>query len=143
MAIEWDSLIVEMVILAAIIYGAVWVEVNVEKRKVRKEETLARRQIVQFVTDDLNGKMRFIDESLQYGDFKPFFTDMWDAILLGGKQTLLPFEVFKSLQHTYSWMKYYNNELDQNRGGKDALDTLGEVKRSISQSLEALAKSKT
>lgn len=143
MAIEWDLLIVEMAILAAIIYGAVWVEVNVEKRKARKEEALARGQIVKFVTDDLNSKLRFIDESLQYSDFKPFFTDMWDAVLLGGKQTLLPFEVFKSLQHTYSWMKYYNNELDQNGGGKDALDTLGEVKRSIGQSLEVLAKSKT
>jgi hypothetical protein len=142
MAIEWDSLIVEMAILAAIIYGAVWLELNVEKRKARKEEALARRQIVKFVTDDLNSKLRFIDESLQYSDFKPFFTDMWDAILLGGKQTLLPFEVFKSLQHTYSWMKYYNNELDQNGGSKDAVDTLAEVKRSIGQSLESLAKSK-
>lgn len=142
MAIEWDSVVVEMVMLAAIIYGAVWVEVNVEKRKARKEEAVARRQIVQFVTDDLNSKMRFIDESLQYSDFKPFFTDMWDAILLGGKQTLLPFAMFKSLQHTYSWMKYYNNELEQNGAGKDATDTLGEVKRSIVQSLEVLAKSR-
>ena len=68
---------------------------------------------------------------------------MWDAILLGGKQTLLPFAVFKSLQHTYSWMKYYNNELEQKGAGKDARDTLGEVKRSIGQSLEALAKGRT
>lgn len=142
MAIEWDSLVAEMVILAAIIYGSVWAEVNLEKRKIRREETLARKQIVQFVTDDLNGKLRFIDESLQYSDFKPFFTDMWDAVLLGGKQTLLPFEVFKSLQHTYSWMKYYNNELEQNAGSKDTLDTLSEVKRSIGQSLDVLAKSK-
>jgi hypothetical protein len=140
MAIEWDSLVLEMALLAAIIYGAVWVEVNVEKRKARREEALARRQIVQFVTDDLNGKLRFIDESLQYGDFKPFFTDMWDAILLGGKQTVLPFAVFKSLQHAYSWMKYYNNELEQKGAGKDAVETLGEVKRTISQSLETLAK---
>lgn len=143
MAIEWDSVVVEMVLLAVIIYGAVWVEVNVEKRRIRKEEAVTRRQIIQFVTDDLNGKMRFINESLQYGDFKPFFTDMWDAILLGGKQTLLPFAVFKSLQHTYSWMKYYNNELEQKGAGKDARDTLGEVKRSIGQSLEALAKGRT
>lgn len=139
MAIEWDSLVVEMVLLAAIIYGAVWLEINVERRKARKQEQVARRQIVQFVTDDLKGKMRFIDESKQYGDYKPFFTDMWDAILLGGKQTLLPFSVFKSLQHTYSWMKYYNNELEQKGAGKDAIETLEEVKRSIAQSLESLA----
>ena len=65
MAIEWDSVVVEMVLLAVIIYGAVWVEVNVEKRRIRKEEAVARRQIIQFVTDDLNGKLRFINESLQ------------------------------------------------------------------------------
>ncbi len=142
MAIEWDSLVVEMVLLAAIIYGAVWLEINVERRKARKQEQVARRQIVQFVTDDLKGKLRFIDESKQYGDYKPFFTDMWDAILLGGKQTLLPFAVFKNLQHTYSWMKYYNNELEQKGAGKDAVETLEEVKRSISQSLEYLSTSR-
>jgi len=65
MAIEWDSVVVEMVLLAVIIYGAVWVEVNVEKRRIRKEEAVTRRQIIQFVTDDLNGKLRFINESLQ------------------------------------------------------------------------------
>ena len=65
MAIEWDSVVVEMVPLAVIIYGAVWVEVNVEKRRIRKEEAVTRRQIIQFVTDDLNGKLRFINESLQ------------------------------------------------------------------------------
>jgi hypothetical protein len=141
-AIEWDSLVVEMVLLAAIIYGAVWLEVNVERRKARKQEDIARRQIVQFVTDDLNGKLRFIDESVQYGDYKPFFTDIWDAILLGGKQTLLQFVVFKSLQHTYSWMKYYNNELEQKGAGKDAMETLVEVKKSIAQSLQAVAAAK-
>lgn len=138
MAIEWDSLVVEMALLAVIIYGAVWVEVNVERRKARRQEDVARRQIVKFVTDDLNSKLRFIDESVQYSDYKPFFTDMWDAILLGGKQTLLPFAMFKSLQHTYSWMKYYNNELEQRGAGKDATDALGEVKRSIGESLAAL-----
>ncbi|HEX9678192.1 hypothetical protein [Nitrososphaera sp.] len=65
MAIEWDSVVVEMVLLAVIIYGAVWVEANVQKRRIRKEEAVARRQIIQFVTDDLNGKLRFINESLQ------------------------------------------------------------------------------
>jgi hypothetical protein len=51
-AIEWDSLVVEMGLLAVIIYGAVWLEVNVERRKTRKQEAIAREQIVQFVTDD-------------------------------------------------------------------------------------------
>lgn len=61
---------------------------------------------------------------------------MWDAIILGGKQSLLPFEIFEDLQHTYSWMKYYNNELYQtertNGQGQAALiDTLNEVKESM------------
>lgn len=143
MAIEWDSLVVEMALLAVIIYGAVWLEVNVEKRKARKKEDAARVQIIQFVTDDINGKMRFIEWSIEHANYKPFFTDMWDAILLGGKQTLLPFEVFKSLQHAYSWMKYYNNELGQKGASKDAIESLEEVKKSIAQSLQSLAVIKT
>ena len=68
---------------------------------------------------------------------------MWDAIILGGKQSLLPFEIFEDLQHTYSWMKYYNNELYQtertNGQGQAALiDTLNEVKESMNQSLKLL-----
>jgi hypothetical protein len=54
----------------------------------------------------------FIDESLRYRDYKPFFTDMWDAVILAGKHVLLSFELFQSLQRSYSWMKYYNNELE-------------------------------
>jgi hypothetical protein len=96
-------------------------------------------QIVQFVTDDLNGKLRFINESVQHGDYKPFFTDMWDVILLGGKQTLLPLELFKSLQHTYSWVKYYNNELEQKGADEGAIETLEQVKRLIVKSLQSLA----
>ena len=30
--------------------------------------------------DNLENKLRFIEESNQYKDYKPFFTDMWDAI---------------------------------------------------------------
>jgi hypothetical protein len=143
LAIEWDSLIVENVLLAAIIYGAIYVEGRVEKRRIRGEERKAVRQIVQFVINDLGGKLRFIEETKQYRDYKPFFTDMWDAVILGGKQTLLPFPLFENLQHTYSWMKYYNNELDQ-RGRsdeqreRDVLETLEEVKKSIEQSLAML-----
>jgi hypothetical protein len=90
--------------------------------------------------NDLHKKQRFIDESIQYKDYKPFFTDMWDAVILGGKQKFLPFEMFENLQHTYSWMKYYNNELEQREKSGDAtvLETLHEVQDSISQSLKLL-----
>jgi hypothetical protein len=69
---------------------------------------------------------------------------MWDAVILGGKQKFLPFEMFENLQHTYSWMKYYNNELEQREKSGDAtvLDTLSEVKGSISQSLQLMEKNK-
>ncbi len=82
---------------------------------------------------------------MQYKDFKPFFTDMWDAVILGGKQTLLPFELFENLQHTYSWMKYYNNELEQREKSDSdgaVMDTLNEVKGSINQSLKLLEECK-
>jgi hypothetical protein len=82
---------------------------------------------------------------VQYKDFKPFFTDMWDAVILGGKQTVLPFELFENLQHTYSWMKYYNNELEQREksdGEQAVLETLNEVKGSINQSIRLLQESR-
>lgn len=146
MPIEWDALVVEMTLLAAIIYGAIYVENWVEKRKTRREEREMESKIIKFVQNDLRNKLRFIDESLQYKDFKPFFTDMWDAVILGGKQAVLPFEVFQNLQHTYSWMKYYNNELEQrakggSRGSDDEkalVEDMEEVRKSISQSLRML-----
>ena len=87
--------------------------------------------------------MRFIEESHQYKDYKPFFTDMWDAIILTGRHSLLSFETFEDLEHTYSWMKYYNTELDVNKSDEDVLrDLLNEVTKSISQSLKNLRRTK-
>jgi len=113
MAIEWDALAVEMIILGAIIYGSIYVGNWLEKRKVQQDNKEEAKKIIMFVTNDLAKKLRFIDELIQNKDFKPIFTDMWDAVLLGGKQGLLPFEKFENLQHTYSWIKYYNSELEQ------------------------------
>jgi hypothetical protein len=144
-AIEWDVLIAEMTMLGVIIYGAVYVENWVEKRKLRRKEKEDARRTVKFVTNDLKKKLHFMEDSVQYKDFKPFFTDMWDAVILGGKQSVLPFELFENLQHTYSWMKYYNNELEQREksDGEAAItEILNEVKSSIDQSLKLLEKSK-
>ena len=89
--------------------------------------------------NDLESKLRFIEESRQYKDYKPFFTDMWDAIILTGRHSLLSFEIFEDLQHTYSWIKYYNTELDVNKGDEAVLkDLLNEVRKSIDQSLKNL-----
>jgi hypothetical protein len=145
MAIEWDAVVVEMALLAAIIYGSIYVGNLVEKRKQRHDEREEAKRIIKFAMNDLHKKQRFIAESIRYKDYKPFFTDMWDAIILGGRQTLLPFEMFENLQHTYSWMKYYNNELEQgemNSSETTVLETLNEVQASISQSLNLLEENK-
>ena len=63
-------------------------------------------------------KLDFIKETYQYNDYKTFFTDMWDAVILTGKQALLPFELFQNLQRTYSRIKYYNSEIERWRGMK-------------------------
>ncbi len=95
-----------------------------------------------YLADDLQKRLNFIDETHQYNDFKPFFTDMWDAIILAGKHALLSFEIFQSLQRTYSWMKYYNSELESRRGKeldeKVLIDLLEDVRKSIHRSLSKL-----
>jgi hypothetical protein len=57
---------------------------------------------------------------------------MWDAVILTGKQALLPFELFQNLQRTYSWM-YYNSEIESRRGmaldEKVLIDLLEDVKK--------------
>jgi hypothetical protein len=139
MPIEWEVLITEMTILGAIIYSAIFLDHWVEKTTLRRKEKEDARRIITFVADDLHNKLRFIEDSVRYKDFKPFFTDMWDAVILGGKQTVLPFKLFENLQHTYSWMKYYNNELEQRVGNEvSVIEVLDEVKGSISQSFKLL-----
>ena len=140
MAIEWDVLITETSLLGAMIYSAIFVENWVDKRKSRRKEFEDAQRIIKFVANDLNKKLKFIDDTVQYKDFKPFFTDMWDAVILGGRQTVLPFELFENLQHTYSWMKYYNNELEQRKENDEAaiIEILDEVRTSISQSIHLL-----
>ena len=145
MALEWDVIIVEMTLLAAIIYGAIYIENWVEKRKTRLKEKEDANRIIGFVNSDLQKKLRFIEDTIQYKDFKPFFTDMWDAVILGGKQAVLSFEMFENLQHTYSWMKYYNNELEQRENSdvrSEVVETLKEVQDSIKQSLDLLKQSR-
>ncbi len=140
MAIEWDVIVVEMTLLAAIIYGAIYVESWVEKRRVRSEEQQMKKKILIIVANDLNKQLQFIDESIYDKDFKPFHTSIWDAVILGGRQTILPFETFENLQDAYSWMTYYNNELNLNGTGNEKLlvGLLEDVKKSIKQSLQRL-----
>lgn len=141
--IEWDSLVVEMLILAAIIWFAVYLEHWTYRRSEKQRERKERRNLLIFIDNDLKQRLRFIDESQQFKDYKPFFTDMWDAVVLAGRHSLLPFNVFQNLQRTYSWMKYYNNELDiTNKRGKIDEKVLEEllqdVRKEINGSLTLL-----
>jgi hypothetical protein len=108
-----------MLILAAIIWFTVYLEHWTYRRTEKQKEQKEGKKLIIFIDDDLKQRLRFMDESHQFKDYKPFFTDMWDAVVLAGNQSLLPFNVFQNLQRTYSWMKYYNNELDiTNKSGK-------------------------
>ena len=144
MPIEWEVLIAEMALLAGIIYGAIFVENFLEKRKLRRKEAEEARRIVNFVANDLETKLHFIEDTIKYRDFKPFFTDMWDAVIMGGRQSLIPFELFENLQHTYSWMKYYNTELEQREKSEEdtVSEILAEVKASVEVSLRMLRENK-
>ena len=139
MAIAWDYLTVELVLLAGIIYFSVYLEHWAYRRSQLKEDEKAIKNIIRFIKDDLGHRLGFIDESLQYQDYKPFFTDMWDAVILSGKQSLLPFELFQSIQRSYSWMKYYNSEIESNRRGnldeRILKELLDDVKKSIEKTI--------
>jgi hypothetical protein len=104
-----------------------------------KEDEKTIKNIIRFIKDDLERRLAFIDESFQYNDYKPFFTDMWDAVILSGKQSLLPFDLFQSIQRSYSWMKYYNSEIESNKRGnndeKVLRELLDDVKKSIEKSV--------
>jgi hypothetical protein len=141
--IQWDSLIVEMLLLAAIIWFAVYLEQWTYRRSEKQKEDKARKYLIIFIDNDLRQRLRFIDESHQFKDYKPFFTDMWDAIVLAGEHSLLPFSLFQNLQRTYSWMKYYNNELDLSNkrvkmDDKVLEELLQDVRKQINGSLALL-----
>jgi hypothetical protein len=147
LTIVWDQLIVENTLLAGIIVGSIYLEQWGHRRSQIKEDKESARRIIVFIADDLQQRLNFIEETYQYNDFKPFFTDMWDAIILAGKHALLPFELFQSLQRTYSWMKYYNSELDSRNSSrpldeKVLRDLLEDVQRSIHRSLDKLNETK-
>ncbi|MGC2571732.1 MAG: hypothetical protein WA364_09495 [Candidatus Nitrosopolaris sp.] len=140
MAIVLDQVVVENTLLAAIIVGSIYLERWLEEKARRHKDRETKKNTINFIINDLESKLRFIEESHQYKDYKPFFTDMWDAIILAGRHSLLPFEIFEDLQHTYSWMKYYNTELDVNKRDEGVLkDLLNDVKKSIDESLKNLA----
>ena len=142
MAIVWDQIVVENTFLAAIIVGSIYLERWLEEKAHQRKERETKKKIINIIINDLENKLRLL-ESNQYKNYIPFFTDMWDAIILSGRHSLLSFETFEDLYHTYSWMKYYNTELDMGKSDERALkDLLTDVKKSANQSLKNLAETK-
>ena len=135
-----------MILLAGIIWFTVYLEHWSYKRSQREQDKKTKDNLFIFIRDDLEQRLHFIDESLQYKDYKPFFTDMWDAIILSGNHSLLSFELFKNIQRTYSWMKYYNSELESrdNKTSKEntLLELLDDVKKSIHKTIQKLDEEK-
>jgi hypothetical protein len=131
-----------MILLAGIIWFTVYLEHWSYKRSQRQQDKKTKDNLFIFIKDDLEQRLHFIDESLQYRDYKPFFTDMWDAIILSGNHSLLSFELFKNIQHTYSMMKYYNSELESSDNEmskeKTLLELLDDVKKSIHKTMQKL-----
>lgn len=138
--IEWNGIIIESVILAAIIYSAMFVDHWNYRRMQKNQDASTRKKILLLIKEDLTRKVRFINESTKYKDYKPFFTDVWDSVIISGKQTLLQFELIKNLEHTYSWMKYYNTELKQQASPNEQtlIELLSEIKKTTDSSLEIL-----
>ncbi|KRT60752.1 MAG: hypothetical protein XU09_C0008G0221 [Thaumarchaeota archaeon CSP1-1] len=144
MAIEFENIIIESVILAVIIFGAVYLELWYYRRYQKIEDEKTKKMILRLIKEDLTRKQRFLEESIKFKDYKPFFTNVWDSIILSGKQTLLSFELINNFEHSYSWMRYYNTELHQ-RGvvgnEQTLLELLGEIKKTIESSLNVLKSS--
>jgi hypothetical protein len=140
---EWYQIIIESIILSVIIFGAVYVENWSYRKSEKNKENSARKKIIVLIRNDLERKLRFISDTIQYKDYKPFFTDVWDSLILSGKQTIFSFEIIESLQHSYSWMKYYNTELQQKNpleNEKTLNDLLDEIRKSIDNSMKILGK---
>jgi predicted DNA-binding protein YlxM (UPF0122 family) len=142
MAIQWDSLTIEMVLLAGIIWFSIYIEHWAFQRSIKKQDKKALENILRFIEDDLKHRNRFVNESLQRENYKPFLTDMWDAVIIAGKQSLLDFQLFQIIQRTYSRMKYYNSELEwikkNNLDNKMLKELLDEVKDSIEKALSKI-----
>ncbi|HEY7366988.1 MAG TPA: hypothetical protein VH562_00825 [Nitrosopumilaceae archaeon] len=136
MAIDFEYIAVEMTILAAIIFGAVYLELWYYRRSQKREDKKTKKMILRLIEEDLTRKQRFLEDSIKFKDYKPFFTNVWDSIILSGKQTLLSFELINNFEHSYSWMRYYNTELQQ-RGHVGNEQTLLELLEEIKKAIES------
>ena len=65
-----------MILLAGIIWFAVYIEHWAYKRTQQEEDKKTRNNIFIFMKDDFEQRLRFIGESINYKDFKSFFIDI-------------------------------------------------------------------
>lgn len=134
-----------MVLLAGIIWFSLYIEHWAFQRSSKKQDEKSLINILKFIEDDLKHRNKFVDESLRNENYKPFLTDMWDAVIIAGKHSLLDFQLFQTFQRTYSWMKYYNSELELVKknefDNKMLKELLIEVKKSIEKALNKIHES--
>jgi hypothetical protein len=66
MVIEWDLIIVEMSFLGGIIYFSVYLEHWAYNRSQKKQDGKIKQNITKFIENDLQRRLNFISESLQF-----------------------------------------------------------------------------
>ena len=141
MAIDWTYLVVEMSLLAGIIFGAVYLDRWHYIRALRRDDREAQERIKTLIVRDLQRKLDIIQQTQEQKRVRPLFTSIWDSVLFTGKQGLLPFELFDRLHLTYSLMRYYNSEIEKLDGGLlegHAEKMLAEIAEGAKESLAAL-----
>jgi len=74
--IEWYKIIIESMILSIIIFGAVFLEIWLYRKLEKIKEVNTRKRMLDLIRTDLRRKIRFINDSSEYKDYKPFFTDV-------------------------------------------------------------------
>ena len=89
MAIEWDQVLIENISLAAIIICSIYLETWLVQQSRRRKEREAMKMIINIIINNLE-KKRLL-ESNDYKNYIPLLTDMWDAIVLTGRHSLLSF----------------------------------------------------
>lgn len=137
--IDWTYLIVEMSLLAGIIFGAVYVDRWHYVRALNKESRESQAMVRRLITRDLERKLEIVQSIMEQKRTKPLFTNIW--VLFTGKQGSLTFELFDMLHSTYSHMRYYNSEAEKQHDSRLEARTeeiLSDVAEKIKQSLEAL-----
>jgi hypothetical protein len=139
--IDWTYLVVEMSLLAGIIFGAVYVDRWHYVRALNKESRESQAMIKRLIVRDLERKLEIIHHMLEQKRIKPLFTNIWDSALFTGKQGSLTFELFDMLHSTYSLIRYYNSEaekLQDSRLEGHTEEILSDVSERIKESLVAL-----